>query len=104
MFEQARLQIPPRCRALGGRAAVVVQGCEQRQLACLRQLRATRGRGGGGGGVGANRAQDGRRRLAIDATKPEKPEPRLEALVAPRYPRETPDSRQLRLPGAYRGL
>jgi hypothetical protein len=33
-------------RALGGRAAVVVQGCEQRQLACLcgaggGQLRAT---------------------------------------------------------------
>jgi hypothetical protein len=35
IFEQARLQIPPRRRALGGRAAVVVQGCEQRQLACL---------------------------------------------------------------------
>jgi hypothetical protein len=35
MFEQARLQIAPGCRALGGRAAVVVQGCKERQLACL---------------------------------------------------------------------
>jgi len=41
IFEQARLQIAPGCRALGGRAAVVVQGCKQRQLACLR------GSGGG---------------------------------------------------------
>jgi hypothetical protein len=34
MFEQAWMQIASRCRALGGRAAVVVQGCEERQLAC----------------------------------------------------------------------
>ena len=34
-FEQARLQIAPGCRALGGRSAVVVQGCKERQLACL---------------------------------------------------------------------
>src|ERR1700730_1598115 len=34
-FEQARLQIAPGRRALGGRAAVVVQGCKERQLACL---------------------------------------------------------------------
>jgi hypothetical protein len=35
IFEQARLQIAPGCRALGGRAAVVVQGCKERKLACL---------------------------------------------------------------------
>jgi hypothetical protein len=41
IFEQAWLQIAPRCRALAGRPAVVVQGCKERQLACLR------GSGGG---------------------------------------------------------
>src|ERR1700732_5218512 len=41
IFEQAWLQIAPGCRALAGRAAVVVQGCEERKLACLR------GSGGG---------------------------------------------------------
>jgi hypothetical protein len=40
------MQIAPGCRALGGRAAVVVQGRKERKLACLRgsgggQLRAT---------------------------------------------------------------
>jgi hypothetical protein len=35
IFEQAWLQIAPGCRALGGRAAVVVQGRKERQLACL---------------------------------------------------------------------
>jgi hypothetical protein len=39
--EQARFQIAPRCRALGGRAAVVVQGRKERKLAYLR------GSGGG---------------------------------------------------------
>jgi hypothetical protein len=45
IFEQAWLQIAPRCRALGGRAAVVAQGCKERKLACLR--------GSGGGLHGA---------------------------------------------------
>jgi hypothetical protein len=29
------LQIAPGCRAFGGRAAVIVQGREERQLTCL---------------------------------------------------------------------
>jgi hypothetical protein len=35
IFEQAWMQIAPGRRALGGRAAVVVQGCKERKLACL---------------------------------------------------------------------
>jgi hypothetical protein len=45
MFEQARLQIAPGCRALAGRAAVVVQGRKKRKLACQR--------GSGGGALRA---------------------------------------------------
>jgi hypothetical protein len=46
IFEQAWLQIAPGRRALAGRSAIVVQGCKERQLACLcgsggGQLRAT---------------------------------------------------------------